>query len=153
MCLHQIWREHYTVPNKLYSNVTSIGWHNSFAFSEDPFALDIPTQLGLRIRLLQAQAHMNNGVLHFCCAHFDGGAVVDYLKNVKTFLDANPNEVLTLLFTNPEGASVSTVWKPAFDDAGISDIAFVPPSLPVKQSDWPTLGSKIAANCRIIVTV
>ncbi|KAJ6562972.1 PLC-like phosphodiesterase, partial [Mycena sp. CBHHK59/15] len=85
----------------LYSNVTSIGSHDSFAFSEDPFALardqevDFPTQLGLRIRLLQAQAHMNNGVLHFChasCALFDGGAVVDYLKNVKTFLDANPNE-------------------------------------------------------------
>ncbi|KAJ6562965.1 PLC-like phosphodiesterase [Mycena sp. CBHHK59/15] len=146
--------------SRLYSNVTYIGSHDSFAFSEDPFALardqevDIPTQLGLGIRLLQAQAHMNDGVLHFChtsCALFDGGAVVDYLKNVKTFLDANPNEVLTLLFTNPEGASVSTVWKPAFDDAGISDIAFVPPSLPVKQSDWPTLGSMIDTGKRVVV--
>ncbi|KAJ6614223.1 PLC-like phosphodiesterase [Mycena sp. CBHHK59/15] len=158
------------------SNVTSIGSHDSFAFSEDPFAraslanfrqlahrtiivardqeVDIPTQLGLRIRLLQAQAHMNNGVLHFChtsCARFDDGAVVDYLKNVKTFPDANPNEALTLLFTNPEGASVSTVWKPAFDDAGISAIAFIPPSLPVKQSDWPTLGSMIDSGKRVVV--
>lgn len=49
---------------------------------------------------------------------FDGGKVIDYLKLVKTFLDANPNEVLTLLFTNPEGLSITDVWKPAFDGAG-----------------------------------
>ncbi|KAG6864158.1 hypothetical protein C0991_011990, partial [Blastosporella zonata] len=49
---------------------------------------------------------------------FNGGPVVTYLKNVKTFLDANPNEVLTLLFTNPEGVNIHTVWKHAFDKAG-----------------------------------
>ena len=43
--------------------------------------------------------------------------MTDYLKKVKTFLDANPNEVLTLLFTNPEGLSVKDVWKPAFDNS------------------------------------
>jgi hypothetical protein len=48
---------------------------------------------------------------------------VDYLKIVKKFLDANPNEVLTLLFTNPEGLSVLDVWKPAFDASGIFHFA------------------------------
>jgi hypothetical protein len=51
---------------------------------------------------------------------FDGGAVTDYLNLVKTFLDNNPNEVITFLFTNPEGLSVSDIWKPAFDSAGMS---------------------------------
>lgn len=46
--------------------------------------------------------------------------MVHYLKKVKTFLDANPNEVLTLLFTNPEGLSVEDVWKPAFDNSSKS---------------------------------
>jgi hypothetical protein len=50
--------------------------------------------------------------------------VVDYLKTVKTFLDANPNEVLTLIFTNPEGQSPATVWKPAFDEAGACTLFF-----------------------------
>ncbi|KAJ7907654.1 hypothetical protein B0H13DRAFT_1879386 [Mycena leptocephala] len=72
-------------------------------------------------------------------------------QDVKTFLDANPNEVLTLIFTNPEGQSPATVWKPAFDEAGISDLAFVPPSLPVKQSDWPTLGEMIDSGKRVVV--
>ncbi|KAJ7640820.1 PLC-like phosphodiesterase [Mycena polygramma] len=151
---------HAELCGRSYGNVTFVGAHDSFAVSQDPLALardqevDVPTQLSLGIRLLQAQSHLNNGVLHFChtdCALFDGGAVVDYLKTVKTFLDANPNEVLTLLFTNPEGQSPLNVWKPAFDDSGISDLAFVPPSLPVKQSDWPTLGEMIDSGKRVVV--
>ncbi|KAJ7742677.1 PLC-like phosphodiesterase [Mycena maculata] len=151
---------HAELCTRSYGNVTFVASHDSFAISKDPFALardqevDIPTQLSLGVRMLQAQSHVKNGVLHFChtsCALFDGGAVVDYLKTVKTFLDANPNEVLTLLFTNPEGQSPTTVWKPAFDEAGISDLAYVPPSLPVKQSDWPTLGDTIDSGKRVVV--
>ncbi|KAJ7709161.1 PLC-like phosphodiesterase [Mycena metata] len=147
--------------SRLYSNVTYVGAHDSFAFSEDPFALardqevDIPTQLKLGIRLLQGQAHMNSdNVLHFChtsCSLFDGGSVLDYLKIVKTWLDQNPNEVLTLLFTNPEGWGPATVWRPIFDQAGISNLTYIPPSLPVKQSDWPTLGSMIDSGKRVVV--
>ncbi|KAJ6537223.1 PLC-like phosphodiesterase [Mycena vulgaris] len=146
--------------SRLYSNVTYVGAHDSFAISADPFALardqevDIPTQLHLGIRLLQAQAHMKGDVLHFChtsCSLFDGGPVLAYLKLVKTFLDANPNEVLTLLFTNPEGLSPAAVWKPIFDAAGISNLTYVPLSLPIKQSDWPTLGSMIDAGTRVVV--
>ncbi|RDB16519.1 hypothetical protein Hypma_002898 [Hypsizygus marmoreus] len=54
---------HAELCSRSYSNVTFIGAHDSFAFSFDPFALardqevDIPTQLGLGVRLLQAQAH------------------------------------------------------------------------------------------------
>jgi hypothetical protein len=49
---------------------------------------------------------------------FDGGLVVDYLKTVKAFLDANPYEVFTFVFTNPELLSIPDVWKPQFDAAG-----------------------------------
>ncbi|KAJ7099253.1 PLC-like phosphodiesterase [Mycena belliarum] len=143
-----------------YGNVTFGGAHDSFAFSKNPLALarvqevDVPTQLGLGMRMLQAQSHIKDGVLHFChtsCALFDGGKVVDYLKTVKKFLDANPNEVLTLILTNPENQSPAKVWKPAFDEAGISALAFVPPALPVKQADWPTLGEMIDKGKRVVV--
>ncbi|KAH0582278.1 hypothetical protein H2248_011916 [Termitomyces sp. 'cryptogamus'] len=82
---------------------------------------------------------------------FDGGAVVDYLTIVKTFLDANPNEVVTFIFTNPEGVSLPDVWKPAFDSAEITPLAYVPPSRPVKRDDWPTLGQLIDSGKRVIV--
>ncbi|KAJ7884127.1 PLC-like phosphodiesterase [Mycena olivaceomarginata] len=151
---------HAELCNRSYGNITFVGAHDSAFFSQDPLAfardqeVDIPTQLGLGIRMLQAQSHVNDGVLHFChtsCTLFDGGPVVDYLKTVKTFLDANPNEVLTLIFTNPEGQSPATVWKPLFDEAGITPLAFVPPSIPVKQADWPTLGSMIDSGKRVVV--
>ncbi|KAK7044569.1 PLC-like phosphodiesterase [Favolaschia claudopus] len=143
-----------------YGNVTFAGSHDRklalthlLVLARDQ-EVDITKQLDLGIRLLQAQSHVKDGQLHFChtsCALFDGGLVVDYLKTVKTFLDANPNEVLTLIFTNPENQSPSKVWKPLFDEAGISDLAFVPPSIPVKQADWPTLGDMIDSGKRVVV--
>ncbi|KAJ7259776.1 PLC-like phosphodiesterase [Mycena rebaudengoi] len=151
---------HAELCDRSYGNVTFVGSHDSAFFDKNPLALardqeiDIPSQLAAGVRLLQSQSHMNDGVLHFChtsCALFDGGPVLDYLKNVKTFLDANKDEVLTLIFTNPEGVSVKDVWKPIFDEAGISDLAFVPPALPVKRSDWPTLGSMIDSGKRVVV--
>jgi len=151
---------HAELCNRSYSNVTVIGAHDSFAFSTDPLSLardqevDIPTQLQLGARLLQAQAHLNDGVIHFChtsCLLFDGGPVVDYLKHVKTFLDGNPNEVVTFIFTNPEGLSVSEFWKPAFDDSDITPLAYAPPHLPMKNSEWPTLGEMIDSGKRVVV--
>ncbi|KAF8797822.1 PLC-like phosphodiesterase [Phlegmacium glaucopus] len=160
---------HSELCNRRYSNVTFIGAHNSYGFSENPLELardqevNIPTQLRLGVRLLQAQSHVNqlDGLLHFCHTNsgsdyrfqllFDGGTVLDYLKIVKRFLDGNPNEVLTLLFTNPEGQSVSDVWKPIFDSAGITPFVYVPPSVPINQSDWPTLGEMIDSGKRVVV--
>ncbi|RPD78420.1 PLC-like phosphodiesterase [Lentinus tigrinus ALCF2SS1-7] len=151
---------HAELCDRSYGNVTYFGSHDSFAFSEDPFALardqeiDIPSQLGLGVRLLQAQAHVNDNVLHFChtsCALFDGGTVEAYLNKVNDFLKANPNEVLTLIFTNPEGASLPDLWDPPFQASGIADLAYVPPHLPMKQSEWPTLGDMISSGKRVVV--
>jgi len=142
-----------------YGNVTYIGAHDSYAHSTDPLAvardqtIDIPTQLGMGVRLLQAQAHLNDGVIHFChtsCDLFDGGTVEAYLVTVKTFMDANPNEVITFVFTNPEGLSMNDVWLPAFQASGITEYAYVPPAQPMTQSSWPTLGEMIGAGTRLV---
>ncbi|KAF5368279.1 hypothetical protein D9615_010377 [Tricholomella constricta] len=160
-----------------YGNVTYLGAHNSFAASKNPFALartqevDVTAQLKLGVRMLQGQTHMKDGRLHFChtstssspllslpasdtisaCGLFDGGTVENYLKKVKAFLDANPNEVLTFIFTNPERVSIPNAWKPAFDNSGITPLTYVPPSRPVKRNDWPTLGQLIDQGKRVIV--
>lgn len=62
-------------------------------------------------------------------------------------------QVLTLLFTNGDGLSMNDVWKPAFVEAGIDQIAFVPPTpgTPIKQSEWPTLGQMIDSGKRVVV--
>ena len=82
--------------------------------------------------------HSNDNVLHFChtsCALFDGGTVADYLATVVTWLNANPNEVLTLILTNPENVSLQNFWKPAFEQSGVASFAYVPPHLPMRQNE------------------
>ncbi|KAF4565324.1 hypothetical protein EYR36_001894 [Pleurotus pulmonarius] len=158
---------HAELCNRSFGNVTFFGSHDSFAFTTDPFVLardqevDIPTQLGLGIRKLislRIKAQWSFALLPYQYASysmidilFDGGTVEDYLKKVKAFLDANPNEVITLIFTNPEGVSIPNVWKPAFDNSGITPLAFIPPSIPMKASDWPTLGQLIDSGKRVVV--
>ena len=70
-----------------------------------------------------------------------------------TFLDENPNEVITILFTNPEGLSLQDVWAPPFENSGIAAIAYVPPTLPMQQSAWPTLGELIESGKRVVAFV
>src|ERR1700733_6308131 len=55
------------------------------------------------------------------------------------------------MYTNPEGLSLPNVWTPAFVNSGISNYTYIPPSTPVAQTDWPTLGTLISAQTRVIV--
>lgn len=146
--------------DRKFSDVTFIGAHNSYAFSKNPLnvgrnqVVDVPTQLKLGARMLQAQSHMEKDVLKFChtnCDIFDGGSVEDYFGIVKKFLDENPNEVLTLILTNPEGHSVSDVWKPIFDKSSLTPFAFAPKTEALKASEWPTLGNLIETGKRLVV--
>ena len=70
---------------------------------------------------------------------------------MKAWLDANPNEVLTFLFTNPEGLSLTDVWAPAFEASGVAPLTYVPPHTPMKRTEWPTLGSMIDSGKRVVV--
>ncbi|GJJ13474.1 hypothetical protein Clacol_007728 [Clathrus columnatus] len=126
--------------------------------------INVTAQLELGVRLLQAQSHLfSRAVLIYILLPekmgyyisatlllFDGGTVQDYLTNVKSFLVDNPTEVVTLLFTNPDGVNV-TVWDSVFKAAGVDQLAFIPESVPVKQSDWPTLGDLIDDGKQIVV--
>ncbi|OCH90255.1 PLC-like phosphodiesterase [Obba rivulosa] len=151
---------HAELCDRPYGNVTFFGAHDSFAFSSDPLALaadqqvNLTQQLNLGARMLQAQSHIFEGELKFChtsCLLFDGGTVQDYLTTVNGWLQENPNEVLTFLFTNPDGASLSGMWEPAFQASGITDLVYTPPQVPMAIGDWPTLGELIDNGTRVIV--
>ena len=100
------------------------------------------------------QGHARDGTAHLChtsCTLFDGGPVRDYLARVKAFLDGNPNEVITILFTNPEELSVENYSHPAFLASGLAELAFVPTNSPAEADDWPTLQSLIDSGKRVVV--
>lgn len=86
-----------------YSNVTFVGSHNSAFVGLLPSQnqlLSVANQLGLGVRFLQAQTHDLDGTIEMChtsCIELDQGSLTEYLEPIKTFMDANPNEVVTLL--------------------------------------------------------
>ncbi|KAG5642802.1 hypothetical protein DXG03_002107 [Asterophora parasitica] len=109
--------------------------------------------MNLRLTLLSLLDHCASGLdpLVYQKTLFDGGTVEDYLKRVKVWLDANPSEVLTLIFTNPERVSIPDTWKPVFDNSGITPFVYVPPSRPLRRDNWPTLGQMIDSGKRVVV--
>lgn len=141
--------------NKLYSNVTWIGSHDS-AFDgillvDNQFD-SVADQLGIGVRFLQAQSHLDGDTVELChttCLEEDGGSLQTWLSTIVAFLDANPNEVVTLLITNGDGLSGSA-FAAAFEAAG-ADIYAYSPGKTLSLSEWPTLGQLIDAGSRLVV--
>jgi len=77
--------------------------------------------------------------------------VENYLRQVKTFLDANPTEVLTIIIANKITTSVMPKWTDVFNKTGMTDLAYVPPQSVMSRKDWPTLGDMISSGKRVVV--
>lgn len=146
---------HAGLCNKLYSNITFIGSHDS-AFvgilpTDNQFQ-SVSNQLSEGVRFLQAQTHNHDGTIELChtsCVEKDAGPLEDYLTTIVTFLDANPEEVVTLLLTNQDGIA-GTEFNAAFVNAGADTYAYSPGST-LTMGEWPTLGNLIDAGTRLVV--
>lgn len=141
--------------SKKYSNVTFVGTHDS-AFvgilPTDNQYESVSSQLNAGIRFLQAQTHLKSGVLELChttCAEKDAGTLLAYLTTVNTWLVANPNEVVTILLTNGDGAAAS-VFGAAMVSSGLSQYAYSPGSK-LAMSQWPTLETMISNGDRLVM--
>ncbi|KAI4834099.1 hypothetical protein E4T44_09056 [Aureobasidium sp. EXF-8845] len=145
--------------SRAYNNVTHLGAHNS------PFLRDASTgnsqsgnqfynstvQLSAGVRLLTGQVHNNNGSLHMChssCALLDAGTLSDWLSEIKTWMDGNPNEVVTVLLVNSDDSSASALAS-AYTTAGITSYAYTPTST-TASSEWPTLQTLISSGKRLM---
>ena len=75
--------------------------------------------------------------------------MVDWLGGIKTWLDNNPNEVVTLLLVNSINVDASRL-NTDFTRSGINKYAYAPTS---SSGSWPTLQSLIDANSRLVVFI
>ncbi|KAH7885988.1 PLC-like phosphodiesterase [Phlebopus sp. FC_14] len=142
--------------NHSFGNVTFVGAHDSYAVGVNNLATNqdynITQQLNDGIRMLQVQAHDLNGVIQLChtsCSLYNGGPLSSYLATVKTWLDANPNDVLSLLIVNSDNFPPSA-YDSVFKGAGLDTISYAPPSASIPATQWPTLGSLIDSGKRLI---
>lgn len=142
-----------------WSNITTVGSHDS-PFVGDSLSdnqdISVTAQLDLGIRFLQGQTHMAilGDVLDMChtsCLLEDAGTLTSYLTTIKTWLDANPNEVLTLLLTNGDYVDVGN-FSASFEAAGLDTYCYVPPTSPdvLPIDEWPTLQEMIDNGTRLV---
>jgi len=141
-----------------YSNVTYVGAHDSFAVdltgnnvaaNQD---FNVTQQLNDGIRLLQNQVLSQPDGLHLChtiCPLYDAGLLLNYLKAVKSWMDENVNEVVTILLVNINNEPAE-VFAEVYEAAGLSDVSYSPTSSTPSLSDWPTLGTMIASGQRLV---
>lgn len=141
--------------DRKYSNITMVGAHDSpfvgFLLADNQHE-SVEGQLNQGLRYLQAQTHDKDGAIQMChtsCVLRDAGTLQQFLGTVKTFLDGSPDEVVTLLLTNPDNIDVAQ-FGDAFREAGLDALAFAP-AADLKLDDWPTLGAMVAAKQRLIV--
>ncbi|KAL2260981.1 hypothetical protein VTK26DRAFT_4844 [Humicola hyalothermophila] len=149
--------------DRAYSNITHMGAHNS-AFVRDASTgnsisgnqyYNATVALSAGIRLLQAQVHVQDGALRLChtvCALLDAGPLDAWLAKIADWLAGHPDEVVTLLLVNSDGADADS-FGAAFERSGIARYAFAPPPDAAAPIAWPTLRELIAANTRLVTFV
>jgi len=123
---------------------------NSLADNQD---YDVTQQLTDGIRMLQLQTHNQHGVIELChtsCQLYDGGSLQSYLSKVKSWMDMNTNDVVSILIVNSDSFAPSA-FATVFQNVGLDKIAYSPPSASLPVSGWPTLGSMIDGNTRLVV--
>ncbi|EIN14014.1 PLC-like phosphodiesterase [Punctularia strigosozonata HHB-11173 SS5] len=147
---------HSELCDRSFGNVTFVGAHDSYAVGTNNLAVnqdyDVTQQLDDGIRMLQMQAHNDSGIIQLChtsCLLYNGGTLQDYLGKVKTWMDTNTNDVVSLLIVNSDGFSPSD-FAAVFEAAGLSNISYSPSSSAIAASDWPTLGNMIDSGTRLV---
>jgi hypothetical protein len=141
--------------SRQYSSVAQVGTHDS-AFvgllPTDNQEVSVSSQLDAGIRFLQAQTHAISGELYLChttCGELNAGPLTDYLTTIKTWMDSNPDQVVTVLLTNGDRVDVD-LFGTAMQSTGLASYAYTPPHK-LAISDWPTLQELIDGGNRLVM--
>lgn len=125
----------------------------------------VTQQLNDGIRVLQGQAHDVNGTLHYChssCDLLDAGTVEDYLREVTTWVEAHPFDVITIIFGNYDYEKKGTDGKPLvtssnfvdpIEKSGLMQYIYQPPKTAMTLEDWPTLGEMLLKQKRVVTFI
>ncbi|KAJ1663652.1 hypothetical protein EV178_004771 [Coemansia sp. RSA 1646] len=150
--------QHSELCTRAYNDVSFISTHASFAVTDKTR----PSVPGTQYKGIQDQ--LNDGVrgLHFnltkgstassvllCfpdCSVNNGGELADALKIVKSWLDSNKNDVVTIFLEGLSMDASPAYVMNAFTSSGADKYA-----LKGKPATWPTLGDMIDAGTTLVV--
>tara|TARA_R110001606_G_scaffold6617_1_gene29698 strand:+ start:8467 stop:10041 length:1575 start_codon:yes stop_codon:yes gene_type:complete len=139
--------------NKKYNEVAYLTTHNAFNSGQDGFNLpnqnnNIATQLNDGVRGLMIDIYNDNGttVVYHGFSFLGKKPLSIYLNDIKTFLDNNPNEIVTIIFQNDPGVTANKI-ESDFTQAGLMNYLHTQN----KFSAWPTLQTMINENKRLVI--
>ncbi|KAH9862574.1 hypothetical protein IAQ61_009991 [Plenodomus lingam] len=149
--------------DRRFSNVSMVVAHNSPFVRQNNAASNqvypVLTQLDNGIRGLSFETQKPNStsairLCHTSCNILDVGTLESYLATVRGWLADHPYEVITIMMGNNNGQdsriSVTDYIAP-FQDSGILQYLWTPPSSTLSLSEWPTLAEMIIKNKRVVV--
>jgi hypothetical protein len=159
--------------SKPFDTVTYLGAHDSpflrdastgFSSFGNQF-FSTTTQLDAGVRLLSTQVHVGKNektgqrelhVCHSSCSLFDAGPLKTWLVEVRRWMDANPDEVVTLLLVNIHGVDAREL-EGVYAEANLAHYGYVPPRVPelsnATDPTWPRLEQMIDSGGRLVTFV
>lgn len=147
---------HQELCNRKYSAITFIGSHDSAfvgrSITHNQY-ISVAAQLDYGVRFLQAQTRDKDGVIEMChtlCLLLDQGPFEAYLREIAGWMRDKPNEVVSLLLTNPDNIPLDK-FDAAFASTGLKELAFRPKKKRMAKDEWPTLQEFIDDNSRLLV--
>ncbi|KAF9135472.1 hypothetical protein BGW39_002617 [Mortierella sp. 14UC] len=142
---------------KTFDQVSYATTHNAYAYTP-PGALainqnnNITTQLkdGIRAFMLDAYnvpsgATNDIELCHSGCGLLDAGPLSKVLGQFKTFMDQNPNEVISIFWENAANLAPAR-FQTVYQAAGLNDYLYTQQA----GTPWPTLSSMISSKKRLL---
>ncbi|KAL8995303.1 MAG: hypothetical protein Q9188_006849 [Gyalolechia gomerana] len=86
------------------------------------------------------------------CSLLDAGSLSAWLTEIRTWLDRNPYDVVTILLVNADNAAASDL-DAQFEAAAIKPYAYTPKSATAVPYSWPTLNELIGSGTRLLTFV
>ena len=135
-----------------YADLAYLTTHNAMANPEDGFFLPnqrhgLARQLADGVRALMLDLHDWNGETYLChgeCGILGNKPLVDAFREIATFLETHPREVVTLLF---ESYVTGDAVLGALQHSGLAETLYPH----VVDTPWPTLGEMIANDQRLVL--
>jgi hypothetical protein len=123
-------------------------WESPGDVTERLALSDLPPDLKAELPRLINMVNPPRPGLWLCHSVCRAGAtpLVPTLQRLRTWLDAHPGEIVTLIIEDEISAEQT---EQAFTAAGLTRLIFTPPADP--QAEWPTLGEMVRTNRRLVV--
>ncbi|XP_039140780.1 PI-PLC X domain-containing protein At5g67130 [Dioscorea cayenensis subsp. rotundata] len=154
-----------SLPFNKYAYLTT---HNSYAIEGEPSHTGVPRvtfnnqedtvtqQLNNGVRALMLDTYDFDNDVWLC--HSTGGKcyditafepAIDTMKEIETFLSANPSEIVTLILE--DYVSTPNGLTKVFNESGLMKYWFPLSSMPQNGQNWPLVSDMVAKNHRLIV--